>query len=176
MRTTQGDTRPAAVVHEGTSVREGLIAGALAASGVAIWFLVVDLLAGVPLDTPTRLGQAVASLLGLASVADPVAVLGYTALHYGAFAVLGVAAAAVVHLAQRHATVLAAVLLVFVVGEMGFFAMLGLLSQTTVTFALAWFEVAVGNLLGWLVLGAVLWRRHPELGGGFSAALTGTTR
>jgi len=53
---------------------------------VALWFLVVDLIAGDPLLTPAQLG---ANLFGQPNVSRGVLVLLYTMLHFGAFAIFG---------------------------------------------------------------------------------------
>src|SRR4051794_21226628 len=90
--------------HPMSILREGVTAGALAATGVALWFFVVDMLAGTPLFTPIQLGSAVATTLGLSSIAQSaiVPLVGYTLVHYAAFSALGIAAAAVTHLARRE--------------------------------------------------------------------------
>ena len=46
-------------------VREGIAAGAVAATGVALLYLAADLLVGMPLVTQRLLGAGVAALLGL---------------------------------------------------------------------------------------------------------------
>ena len=45
-------------------VREGLIAGFLGATAVAVWFFVVDLIGGRPLFTPNALGVGLLSVFG----------------------------------------------------------------------------------------------------------------
>ena len=145
--------------------REGITAGAVAATGVALWFFVVDMLAGTPLFTPVKLGAAVATTLGLHSVAQSAvaAVTGYTLIHYAAFVALGLAAAGVTRVAQREPHVLAGALLTFVVAEVGFYSLVALLRETTLTGTLTWQQIAAGNLIGCYLLGARLWRAHPEL-------------
>jgi hypothetical protein len=166
-------TDNALVPRRGGAVREGLAAGAVAATGVALWFAVADLLFGVPVSTPHILGLGLASLLGVSALAGSAAaaVLQYTLVHYAAFMALGVAAAAVVRRAQQDATVLAGALLGFVVAEASFFGFLALLHQTTHTGALTWPQLVAGNVVGCLLLGAWLWRSHPELRGEVAEAL-----
>jgi hypothetical protein len=153
--------------------REGVTAGALAATGVALWFFVVDLLAGTPLFTPIQLGTALATALGLHSVAQSAiaAVIGYTLFHYAAFVAMGLAAAAVTHLARQEPHVLAGALLTFVVAEVGFYSLVALLRETTLTGTLTWQQIAAGNLIGCYLLGARIWRAHPELRREFADAL-----
>jgi len=168
---TQGPVpRPASVV------REGAIAGARAATAVALAFVVADLLAGPPLFTAGLLGVALAKALGLAAVAQSigVAALAYTLFHFAAFMAVGVAAAGVARLARREPTVLAGALLVFAVIEVGFYVLLALLQDRTLTGALTWVQIAAGNVVGAAVIGATLWRAHPELRREFRFALAGS--
>src|SRR5260370_34011477 len=46
-------------MHLRQVLREGFIAGLIGAAAGALWFLVVDLIAGRPLFTPAMLGSAV---------------------------------------------------------------------------------------------------------------------
>jgi hypothetical protein len=171
MHTTQQHTHHHDRHH---TVLEGTIAGAIAATGVALWFFVGDVIAGA-VPTPALLGSALANVLGAGAVAaSPLAAaLAYTVVHYAAFIALGVGAAALVHRARRDATVLAAALLGFVVAEFSFVGVLALLNALTSTGALTWPQLAVGNLVGCALLGAWLWRRHPALRGELDAALAG---
>src|SRR4051812_29151265 len=91
------------------TLREGSMAGALAAAGVALWYLFRDLMAGHALFTPQLLGQGLGQLLGIRAMSDgtATAILGYTLVHFAGFIALGVIAAAVVRMAARQATVLA---------------------------------------------------------------------
>jgi len=157
-------------------VREGTTAGALAASGVALWYLIRDLMAGHALYTPRLLGQGVGRLLGVQAMSDGVtaAVLGFTVIHVLGFVTLGVVAAAVVRMARRNATVLAGAFLLFVVAEMAFYVAIGLLNQGTVDGILGWSQLAAGNIIGCGLLGLTLLRTHPELPNEFRLAMNGT--
>lgn len=67
----------------------GLVGGLIAGAVVALWFLLVDLSAGLPLQTPTALAGAV---LGHdAALGTFRLVASYTVLHFGVFALLGAA-------------------------------------------------------------------------------------
>ncbi len=72
-------------------LREGFIAGLIGAAAVALWFLVVDVIAGRPFFTPAMLGSAV-----FWGVHDPAQVvieysriIGYTMIHVSAFIIVG---------------------------------------------------------------------------------------
>ncbi len=163
-------SRDASIIREGTS------AGALAASGVALWYLIRDLMAGHALFTPRLLGQGVGQLFGIQAMRDgtTAAVLAFTGVHLLGFIAFGIVAAAVVRLARRNATVLAGAFLVFVVAEMAFYVAIGLLNQGTVDGILGWSQLAAGNIIGCGLVGLTLLRSHPELPNEFRLAMNGT--
>jgi hypothetical protein len=153
--------------------REGLIAGFLGATSVALWFLIVDSMAGRPLHTPTLLGRGLFSIFGPAGGDSMLAeVAGYTIFHYGAFALAGIIAVMVVHQAEREPSVLVVFMLLFIIFELGFYGVAAILAETRLG-ALAWYQVAVGNIVAALVMGLYLWRRHPALRQEFQHALGG---
>lgn len=86
-------------------VREGLRAGVIGASVVAIFFLLFDLAAGRPLATPTALGAAVflGEPIDLARPLSAPLVLGYSLLHGVAFVALSGLGAALLLGAERSA-------------------------------------------------------------------------
>src|SRR2546428_13807444 len=72
-------------------IADGVVGGILAGLVVALWFLAVDSLAGRPFHTPA----ALASALTRQAVGPPTfrLVAAYSVVHFGVFAVLGVAMA-----------------------------------------------------------------------------------
>jgi len=76
-------------------VADGIAAGVIGASLVALFFLAFDLLAGEPLRTPFALGAALfrGELPPAGAPVDPMLVLAYTALHGTVFIGFGVPAA-----------------------------------------------------------------------------------
>lgn len=145
-------------------VRNGVIAGLIAAAVVAAWFLLLDLLQGRPLFTPAALGSV---LFFGAESADQVrigatTVLGYTAVHVAAFLGAGLIAAALFGAAEDTPPVILGALLLFVAFEAFFLGAMALLSEFLLG-SLAWWNVAVGNLLAALVAGAWLVKQHPRV-------------
>src|SRR5262249_5444475 len=74
--------------------REGMIAGTWGAATIALWFLLLDMLAGHPLSTPHMLGTALfkggGGLMPSAHVEVSLAIVGaFTALHWLAFVLTG---------------------------------------------------------------------------------------
>jgi hypothetical protein len=159
-----------------STLREGLIAGALGATGVAVWFLIVDLVAAGLFFTPVRLGNAFGRALDVPPMVNSNigALLGYTVVHYAGFAVVGIAAAAIVHASRRQPAVLAGAFLAFVVGEVLIYGFIALLHATDLLGHLTWVLIAVGNLIGAALIGWKLWRDHPGLRHDIDSALSGS--
>ncbi len=142
-------------------VREGVIAGLLAAVTISGWFLVIDLIQGRPFFTPAALGSAL--FLGASGIAQVEltswTVVGYSLLHFGAFVIVGFVASAITGRVESMPPIVRGVVLLLVVFEafsVGFFAVVA-------EFALSFWSVGAGNLLAGIVMAYYLWRRHPEL-------------
>lgn len=157
----QGGPVPAAVYLEG--IRAGLVG----ASIIALWFLLVDTIAGRPLYTPTVLGAAL--FRGEAGIASggPVTpslelVAGFTWVHYLVFMLIGVGAARLMALAERNPKLGFGIVLFFAVFEFGFL-LASMVFAEGVLQRLAWPAVVVGNLLAAAGMGWVLWRAHRQL-------------
>jgi uncharacterized membrane protein YphA (DoxX/SURF4 family) len=146
-------------------LREGLIAGLIGATCVAVWFFVVDLIAGHPLFTPTTLGRALFTIFRpTPSVESPALyVVGYTIFHYAAFVFVGTLAAAAATWGGREPSLLLGFVMLFVAVEVGFYGFVALLQQATSLGGLAWPQVMIGNLISVTAMGAYIWRAHPRL-------------
>jgi len=157
------------------TIREGTIAGFLSATVIAVWLFVVDSIAGHPLFTPTVLGRGLLGVFGM-RMGDTALnyVAAYTVFHYGAFALLGIIVAKIVHEARRTPAVLAGFLMIFIAFELGFYGLTGMLSVTTALAGLAWYQLMAANLVASFVMLFFMWVRHPELKGELHAALEGT--
>jgi len=84
---TRLDTWEAPMQARSQIVLRGMLAGLAAGAVVAVWFLVVDLVAGDSFRTPTLLGR---TLLGADQEMSPTRLaLAYTVVHFGVFAFLG---------------------------------------------------------------------------------------
>ena len=154
-------------------VREGVISGFLGATAVAVWFFVVDLIAGHALYTPSVLGEGLLSVFGRSPESQAVNIISYTIFHYAAFTLVGIIAVILVHAGERTASVLAGSMILFVAIELGFYGLVALLQETTLG-NLAWYQILAGNLLAAGVMGTYLWRSHPALRSGIVSALDGT--
>lgn len=144
--------------------REGLVTGLIGAAAVAIWFLLVDVVAGRAFFTPAMLGSAV--FLG---IRDPAlvevtfqAVIGYTMLHVLLFSAVGIVAAWLAVLVEHFPSTLFLVVVFFAVFEVGFYILVALVARPLLG-ALAWSNVAIGNLIAAGGMGYYLWRAHPRI-------------
>ncbi len=149
--------RSHAIGAEGTDV--GIIGGL----AVALWFLVLDSIAGRPLLTPSLLGQVV--LLGDSSPDTDTVVFGavllYTAFHFVVFALVGMGLVALVHWGVDNSVVRYALLPVFLAFEVIFYGLLEVLSESTGELFPFW-AVVSANTLAALSMGLYLWVRHPR--------------
>ena len=141
--------------------REGLVAGLLGAVAVAVWFLLYDLAAGVPLRTPALLGAALFHGLrdpGALVITSPL-VLQYTLFHGLAFVLFGWVAAALLALADREPRLLFAFIMLFCCFEVFTFAMIATLAQWLLE-TIAWWTIVAGNLLASAVMLGYFLRGH----------------
>ncbi len=146
---------------------EGIVAGVIGAATVAVWFLLVDVVRGRPLYTPTVLGTALFRRgAGLESPDTlPVSVemvLMFTWVHGLAFAAIGGLASRLLGVAERNPSLGFGVLLLFVVFEAGFTVAAMLFAQPVLK-ALTWPAILVANLLAAVAMALWFRWRHPAL-------------
>ncbi|HZE37166.1 MAG TPA: hypothetical protein VE482_11755 [Candidatus Eisenbacteria bacterium] len=142
-------------------VREGLAAGLLGAAAVALWFLLYDTAAGVPLRTPALLGAAL-----FHGLRDPSAlvigwplVLEYTLFHGAAFVAFGWMAAGMLALADREPRLLFAFIMLFCCFEVFTFVMISVLAHWLLE-TIAWWTILAGNLLASVIMLGCFLRGH----------------
>jgi hypothetical protein len=143
------------------TVREGIWAGLLGAAAVAIWFLVYDTAAGVPLRTPALLGAALFQGLREPSAVQitlPL-VLQYTVVHGAAFVAFGIAAAGLLTLADRDPRLLFGLVMLFCCFEVFFAALLTILAEWLLE-AIPWWTILGGNLLAAIAMLGFFFREH----------------
>jgi hypothetical protein len=152
------------VLREHRVVREGLIAGLVGATVVAVWFLVIDLIQGRVLFTPAALGSAI--FLGARGAAEiqvnAAMVIGYTVLHIGAFLVTGFIASALISEAEKDPPMLLGLVLLFVTFEVLFFGLIAIMASWLLD-SIRWWTILVANLIAAGAMGLYLWRAHPSL-------------
>jgi hypothetical protein len=150
--------RPHSVPGEGTDV--GIIGGL----AVALWFLLLDTIAGHPLQTPSLLGQVILFREPNPDTGQVVlgAFLLYTAVHFLVFALIGMGLVALVHWGIQNSVVRYALLPVFLVFEVLFYGLVEVLSEGTNELFPFW-AVVTANTLAAIAMGLYLWVRHPTL-------------
>ncbi len=147
--------------------QEGIVAGILGGLTVAVWFLVVDLVQGRPLYTPTVLGTALfgrgvwpATLESLPPSLEMVAM--FTWVHLLAFAVVGVVVSRLIAMAEQHPSLGFGFVLLFVILEACFIAGVMIVAAPVLR-ALTWPAILVANLLAAAVMTGYFWLRHPTM-------------
>jgi uncharacterized membrane protein YphA (DoxX/SURF4 family) len=161
-------------VRPGPILREGAVAGIIGASAVALWFFVVDIVAGHPLFTPQTLGDALFTVVRSGhpvTLPAAVAILAYTIFHYAAFIAVGIAVSDVIAWSGREPALLLGFVILFVAFEVGFYGFAALLQHASPLGDLAWSQVMAGNIIAAASMGVYLWRAHPRLHERFAHAL-----
>jgi len=144
------------------TVGQGVIAGILGASVLALWFMILDWLRGEPLMTPSVLGTLV--LRGESPPhgphgIDPLAIAGYTVIHYTVFVALGVAGAWVANRIEARPRLILAVLILFTVMQAFAFSFTTVLAET-LEGTVRWWAAVLGNLFAVAAMVVHLWSRH----------------
>ncbi len=140
------------------------MAGLIGAGAVAIWFLLVDIVEGRAFSTPALLGSV--AFWGVRDAAAVVisfqTVAAYTVIHCLAFVMVGVIVSRLLSDAEKEPSVLVVLLQLFIGFEFGFHATSALVF-TSLSAQLAWFNVAIANLIAAGAMGYYFWRERPVL-------------
>ncbi len=145
-------------------VREGLMVGVIAAAAVAVWFLLFDMVRGQIFFTPGALGSALFLRVSGPSQVEVtfLTVGGYTVVHFAAFIIVALAAAAIACQAEETPPLLLAGVLIFATFEAFFLGLLAIAAEWLFG-ALGWLSIGVGNLIATVVMAYLIWREHPKL-------------
>jgi hypothetical protein len=150
--------------REHSVVREGLAVGLLGAVLVAMWYFVVDAMAGRPLHTPNVLGRVF--FRGEVGPGAPAiasgAVAGFTIMHLVAFALLGMGLTHLVHLASRTPALRMGLWIGLVVAFCFSTGLVYMLSVAAGERFPLW-TVIGGSLVAVMAMGWMLIRRHPRI-------------
>ncbi|HYB70166.1 MAG TPA: hypothetical protein VEH80_05840 [Candidatus Bathyarchaeia archaeon] len=142
-------------------VLEGIAAGAIGASAVAVWFLSWDSAGGTPFLTPALLGAALFDGLRDAALVQitPRVVLLYSLGHGLAFALFGLAAASLLAAVDRYPILRFGLFLLFCCFEVFALALLAVAAAWLLE-TLPWWRVATANVLAASAMLGFLLRRH----------------
>lgn len=133
----------------GRSTTRGLIAGVVGATVLALWFLIIDGLAGRPFHTPAFLARVLLGQEVTRLAAGQVAL--YTAIHYAAFLVVGVAVSRLRDRFQFVPGLLLGAVLGFLLFDLLFYGSIWLTGVDVVGY-LGWAEVLAGNVIAGVAL------------------------
>lgn len=146
-------------------VGDGVSAGLIGASAVALWFLIVDTALREALFTPSLVASAL--LRGVPATGDHAIdltmVAAFTALHSSAFIAFGVAASWLVDQFQRTPDLPLITIAIFIALEVGFVTTTRLVVPD-VAAVIGHGFIAAGNVFAAVGMGLYLrdWQRHPE--------------
>ncbi len=127
-----------------SSIREGVILGAVVGTAIWAWIALVDAVVGEPFHTFALLGG----------------VGRFTTLHFVFCLTYGIVAVSVVHAAAREASLMVGAAFAFFLLEFAFVMLTAILSQGGLG-GLAWARILGGNVVGATLTILILWRRHP---------------
>jgi hypothetical protein len=146
------------------AIGEGIVVGLIGAGIVMLWFLIVDLLAGTPLNTPALLGAALFDGVGDVRTIEPTArlVAGYTAVHLAGFVGFGLGVAGLFALAEREKRVLALIFLLGACLAVVFLVLCYILSQWLGQAMTPWIFLS-GHLVGGVAMVVALAYFHGRL-------------
>jgi hypothetical protein len=145
----------------GTSgaVKRGLVGGFAAASALALWFLLIDAMAGRPFHTPAFLARV---LLGGEEVTLDIGQIAlYTVVHYALFLLLGAAVGWVTDRLRVVPVLLMGFLVGFLLFNLVFYGGVWLTGIDVAEY-LGWPQVLAGNIIAGLTLIGVIRLLHPE--------------
>ena len=153
--------------------REGISAGLIGATAIAVWFAILDATRGELLATPVMLGSSLGSLfLQGDTPSKAAAFVGYTVFHFAIFCIIGYAFSWVVNSAEKVPSSFIGFAGLFIVFEVGWIGWTSVLSQGFGE--ITWLQVFIANLIGSGAMGAYMWRQHPSLPGKVGAQITGS--
>ena len=143
---------------------DGAVTGGIGAAVTAVWFLVLDILAGRPFYTPASLGSAL--LLGAQIPAEvhltSGIVVAYTFVHLLAFFAVGVAIEWLARQLERAPSFWLVALLGLIMLDVLFIGIVGSLASWVLGAVGLW-AVFVANLLAVAAMGYRIWLSRPEL-------------
>lgn len=158
-------SHPAGRAAENTRLyQEGIIAGVIGATIIAVWFLVLDIAQGRPFYTPAMLGTALFKGPGAieSTKISLETVLVFTWIHFIVFAFLGGVASYLLARAEDSPNLGFGIVLLIVIFMFGFIAVTMAFAEPVLQ-ALAWPAVLAGNVMAAAAMSVYFWRRHPQL-------------
>ena len=150
-----------------TVATDGIVAGVIGAATVALWFLVLDTLAGRPFFTPTVLGTALfrrgAGLEAPQTLPVSLEMVGmFTWVHALVFVTLGGVASYLLAAVEKRPSLGFGLLLLFVVFQAGF-TVAAMVFAAPVLTTIGWIAILTANLLAASAMAVYLGWRHRDM-------------
>jgi len=144
-----------------TRFKRGIVAGLIGAVVVAVWFFVLDAVAGRPFQTPAALGS---SLLFAKSTIEMSArvIIAYCVFHFVAFMLAGLLFVWITERLERRPSFMLFALLFLILGEALALANFATYAQWGLGSLGVW-SVTIANVLAIAVMGWYIWATHPRL-------------
>ena len=132
---------------------EGAIAGVIGAVVVALWYVICDAIAGQLFRTPALLGGAIfQGILNPSQVVvTPPLVLGFTALHFFAFIMFGIATAILLRAADIEPVFALAAIVLLACFELFFVGALAIFDSAALQ-ALGFWKILAGNVMAMVAM------------------------
>ncbi len=143
---------------------DGLFTGMIGALVVAVWFLVLDSIAGRPLYTPALLGTLLlhGGEAARQTVVAPLEIAAYTAFHFVVFILVGLTLSWMMSLFERFPIMFFVILVMFVCLQLAFFGLNVALGAQLMGQLSAW-SVVIANVLAAAGMVFYQWKRHPSV-------------
>jgi hypothetical protein len=140
---------------------EGALAGVIGGLVVAVWFFAYDTAEGHMFRTPAVVGAAVfqGNFNPAQVTITPALVLGYTALHFFAFILFGIATAVLLRAADAEPAFAVGAIFLLAVFEIFFVGALAAFDQAALQ-ALGFWKILAGNVLAVIAMLGYFTRRH----------------
>jgi hypothetical protein len=144
-----------------TRFKRGVMAGLFGAIAVAVWFFLLDVIAGRPLQTPAALGSSL--FFAKSTIEMSARVIGaYIAFHFIAFIAAGLLFVWITEKIERRPSFLLLALLFLIVAEALALANFATYAQWGLGSLGVW-SVTIANIIGMAVMGWYIWATHPTL-------------
>jgi hypothetical protein len=142
---------------------DGVRTGLVGATAIWLWLLAVDVIAGEPLHTSGVLGRDLVGIF-LPSLHTSLAggVVAFTLAHYALWMLLGTLIVRAIAADVRSPGILIMAVFIFTLLQLAFVGITEIFNETQLR-RHAWPALFGGNVIGLLVAGAYLARRHPAL-------------
>lgn len=142
---------------------EGLRVGFASGTAIWLWLLAVDAIAGAPLHTPGVLGRELLGIIWPTLHTSLLAgVVAFTLVHYALWTLVGTLIVRAIAADARSPGILVGATVILILVQLLFVGLTEIFNETLLRHH-AWLALFGGDVIGLLVAGLYVFRRHPEL-------------